>query len=65
MTAPKRGRGRPPVSDEGTAVLVARVPAPAKAALESEALRLGTDVAVLVREAIEAHLPRVRRRAKG
>lgn len=61
MTAPKR-RGRPPVSDEGTARLVAYVAPSTKAELEQQAERLGTSAGELVREAVEAHLPRVRRR---
>lgn len=65
MTAPaKRGRGHPPVSEEGTARLVTYVAAPDKAELERLAIKLGTKVGPLVREAIEAHLPRVRRRVR-
>lgn len=64
MTTPaKRGPGRPPVSEEGRARLVAYVAPSVKTELEQQAERLGTSAGELVREAVEAHLPRVRRRA--
>jgi len=63
VTAAKRGPGRPPISREGTARLVAYVGAAVKAELEAQAARLGTSAGELVREAVEAHLRRVRRRA--
>lgn len=59
---PKRKPGRPPVSTEGTARLVAYVAPSTKAELEEQAQRLGTSAGELVREAVEEHLPRVRRR---
>ena len=61
-TTTKRGPGRPPVSREGTARLVAYVAPTVKAELEAQAARLGTSAGELVREAVERHLPRVRRR---
>lgn len=60
----KRGPGRPPVSEEGTARLAVDVAAPVKRELGTLAKQLGTEVAPLVREAIDAHLPRVRRRVR-
>ena len=63
MTTPaKRGPGRPPLSDEGRARLVAYVAPSTKAEVEAQAERLGVSAGDLVREAIDAHLPRVRRR---
>ena len=63
-TTPKRGRGRPPLSDDGgtAARLVAYVAPEVKTELDAHAERLETSTGELVREAIEAHLPRLRRR---
>lgn len=60
--AAKRGPGHPPVSPEGTARLVAYVAPSVKAELTAQAERLDTSAGAIVREAVEAHLPRVRRR---
>lgn len=61
--AAKRGPGHPPLAEgERTVRLVAHVPESTKAELEEQAKRLETSAGALVREAVEAHLPRVRRR---
>lgn len=52
----RRGPGRPPVSEEGTARLVARVGPATKAEIEARAEQLRTSAAELVREAVERYL---------
>lgn len=60
----KRGPGRPALSATGgrASRVTVWLPADVAAELAAEAKRLGAKESELGREAIEAHLPRVRRR---